>query len=371
MSPTSTSTAGVLAGSFSSKLFLRHLRTAELGRRLHWLNVTESTMRVGQDLLDEAFPFRAPGPGAPPPGGAAAVAGLLIGADSQTAGVARTAGRSWDSAGAGATEPALLAPGNPDAGSRGNLYVTLLLVVPRPETLMQMLPAAASATVLAARDALRSVTGSPAGLGTTADGWSGSLEPVLKWPNDVWIGGRKCAGMLARSSMLPNGAGFGVMIGVGINVNNVPEVISSPSAMRAFSSRPTSLREQAFHAPGSGDFIPRELVLASFLNHLEDLLSRPMAHTITTMQGLDCAVGRRLLISPSYVPHSSTPAPVAESDRGAGAAAGLLPPGAFEAIGMSISPLGELVVRNTATGQVTTLASSEEISIRPMPGSAA
>lgn len=56
---------------------------------------------------------------------------------------------------------------------------------------------------LAVADALVSVTG---------------LDPHLKWPNDILLGGRKVAGILVEvSSLAPNPGG--AILGIGINVN--------------------------------------------------------------------------------------------------------------------------------------------------------
>lgn len=40
----------------------------------------------------------------------------------------------------------------------------------------------------------------------------------LKWPNDLWIGKRKCAGLLAEAPVVP-GLGRVLILGVGLNVN--------------------------------------------------------------------------------------------------------------------------------------------------------
>ncbi|MDD3642667.1 MAG: biotin--[acetyl-CoA-carboxylase] ligase [Candidatus Krumholzibacteria bacterium] len=49
-----------------------------------------------------------------------------------------------------------------------------------------------------------------------------AIEPLvggaaIKWPNDIWIGGRKCAGVLAETS------GGSVVLGMGIDVNEGPD----------------------------------------------------------------------------------------------------------------------------------------------------
>lgn len=48
------------------------------------------------------------------------------------------------------------------------------------------------------------------------------VEPTLKWPNDVWVGGRKVAGVLVES-VSALGVLESAVIGVGVNVAAVPE----------------------------------------------------------------------------------------------------------------------------------------------------
>ena len=80
----------------------------------------------------------------------------------------------------------------PDAG----LYVSIVLrLALRPESL----PLVMLALGLATRDAIADVTG---------------LAPDLRWPNDVLLGGKKCAGMLAQME------GDAVIAGIGINVSH-------------------------------------------------------------------------------------------------------------------------------------------------------
>jgi len=48
------------------------------------------------------------------------------------------------------------------------------------------------------------------------------VEPALKWPNDVWVAGRKVAGVLVES-VSAGGVLESAVIGVGVNVAAVPE----------------------------------------------------------------------------------------------------------------------------------------------------
>lgn len=99
--------------------------------------------------------------------------GRAIVADEQTAGIGRH-GHSWHS-------------------ERGTgLYVSIVLRLP------QTIPVTMLALGLAAREAIAETSG---------------LAPDLRWPNDVLIGGKKCAGMLAQLE------GKALIAGIGINVS--------------------------------------------------------------------------------------------------------------------------------------------------------
>lgn len=93
-----------------------------------------------------------------------------------------------------------------------------------------------------------------------------ALEPFLpgrarvKWPNDVWLEGRKLVGILVEGTSTGEQV-EPLVIGIGINVNRreFPEGFDVP---------PTSL------ALALGQDVDRALVLASVLNRLEPWLDR-------------------------------------------------------------------------------------------------
>lgn len=98
--------------------------------------------------------------------------GRAILAEEQTAGIGRH-GHSWHS-------------------ERGTgLYVSIVLRIAQPAPVMML------ALGLAAREAIAKTS---------------RLEPDLRWPNDVLLRGRKCAGILAQVE------GSAVIAGIGINV---------------------------------------------------------------------------------------------------------------------------------------------------------
>jgi BirA family biotin operon repressor/biotin-[acetyl-CoA-carboxylase] ligase len=80
----------------------------------------------------------------------------------------------------------------------------------------------------------------------------GGIEPVIEFPNDVLVGGRKVAGILAESS---EGR---VILGIGVNVNQTAEEL--PQDAR---TEPTSLRLEV------GKHVDRAELLAEILVRLE------------------------------------------------------------------------------------------------------
>lgn len=116
-------------------------------------------------------------------------ANLVLRADAQTAGRGRL-GRVWEA-------PA------------GQSLLCSLLFRPLdmlPALRMDRLHVLTQAVALAAADACATLTG---------------VRPGLKWPNDVMVGERKLAGILAES-VVDGGVVSSVVVGIGLNVNAAP-----------------------------------------------------------------------------------------------------------------------------------------------------
>jgi BirA family transcriptional regulator, biotin operon repressor / biotin---[acetyl-CoA-carboxylase] ligase len=142
------------------------------GRTIHWFDSVGSTMTVAAQCAREG-----------------ASHGTAVVADEQTAGIGRH-GHSWHS-------------------ERGaGLYMSIVLCLPRPLPVMML------ALGLATRQAIIETTG---------------LQPDLRWPNDVLLDGRKCAGVLAQ---LERGA---VIAGIGINLSQTefPDELDATSLLLA------------------------------------------------------------------------------------------------------------------------------------------
>jgi len=80
---------------------------------------------------------------------------------------------------------------------------------------------------------------------------------TLKWPNDILINGKKACGLLCEYSQAPDGT-TGIIIGVGININHLPEQF--PEELRGTS---TSLLIE------NGLPVKRLSLIRSLLNHLD------------------------------------------------------------------------------------------------------
>jgi len=60
---------------------------------------------------------------------------------------------------------------------------------------------------------------------------SNGVKAQVKWPNDIYVGGRKICGMLIENTLGPGGLLMASVIGIGINVNQVefPQLANATS----------------------------------------------------------------------------------------------------------------------------------------------
>ena len=143
--------------------------------------------------------------------------GTVVWALTQTAGRGRR-GRTWQS-------------------PPGNLYVSFLL---RPE--------------LDAAEAARLTFLAAVALGDALAGLVPPLASIAhKWPNDVLVQGRKCAGILIESSTAGGDYVDWLVIGVGVNLVSHPEDAEFPATDLAFE--------------GAGEVTP-EAALGAYARHL-------------------------------------------------------------------------------------------------------
>ena len=168
--------------------------------------------------------------------------GTLVTADEQTAGRGRQ-GRAW-----------LAPPGR---------ALLMSVLVPQPE------PGAAPPALGAAVAVCEAIES------------SAPVECEIKWPNDVWIRGRKAAGILIEGRPDDGWA----VIGIGVNVAIRDE--DFPPELRG---RATSL-----HTAAAGRGAPRvDEVLAATVAALERWLWAPAADVAAAWQRRDALLGREV-----------------------------------------------------------------------------
>ncbi|MEM7138927.1 MAG: biotin--[acetyl-CoA-carboxylase] ligase [Myxococcota bacterium] len=88
------------------------------------------------------------------------------------------------------------------------------------------------------------------------------VETRVKWPNDVWVGGRKCAGILVESRTMGSRIDA-IILGVGLNVNRLDwpvELADIATSLRAHQTDQASL--------------DRERIFADALGHMETWVHR-------------------------------------------------------------------------------------------------
>ena len=98
-----------------------------------------------------------------------------------------------------------------------------------------------------------------------------SIQTGLKWPNDIMLNEKKMGGILVESKSGQNG--LGVVVGVGLNINESEQDI------------PDSLSKQATSlAIYSNSSYSRELILSAILNEFEQLYQNQMDDIIPLWQ---------------------------------------------------------------------------------------
>src|SRR5688572_15276936 len=161
-----------------------------MGRHVHWFESTASTNDVAARLAESG-----------------AEEGTIVVAERQTAGRGRH-GRVWYSPpGAGLYASVIVRPASGESHDEN------------PAALLTL------ASGVAIAEAVRAVTGLPA---------------QIKWPNDVLIGGRKLAGILAEAAVQAGALQF-IVVGLGVNLQPAaypPQLALRVTSIEAETSRP-------------------------------------------------------------------------------------------------------------------------------------
>jgi BirA family biotin operon repressor/biotin-[acetyl-CoA-carboxylase] ligase len=197
----------ILSAPFSAALDITDVRARlsakRLGTRFHYFAELDSTNTRARELAESG-----------------AAEGEIVIAESQTQGRGRL-GRRWES-------PPL-----------SNLYLSIVLRPGLP-------PKHAPQITLAAAVALVETVGSFL-----------PRPPVIKWPNDILIDGKKLAGILTEAACDTECVQY-VILGIGLNLNYRAETM--PETLR---QRATSMADMA------GENLSRETVLVRLIHDLD------------------------------------------------------------------------------------------------------
>jgi len=257
------------------------------GRPLYYIPVTATTMSLAADRASAGAPH-----------------GSLFIADKQTAGVGRF-GRTWHSE------------------ANTGIYLTIVLRLGLPVHALSVLTLALG---LAAAETIQAQT---------------SLYADLRWPNDVLIGERKVAGILAQLS------DDCVLAGIGINVNQT--------------SLPADVSEEAISLKiaAGGQPFPREPMIAGLVANVDRrctmLIEEGPAATIEAFTlASSYALNRRVVFERPK-----------GKDDGANVGADARPDiGMNRGVTAGLDPQGFLLVRRAAGDIVTVMTGG----VRPDPG---
>ncbi len=147
---------------------------------------------------------------------------------------------------------------------------------------------------------------------------------AIKWPNDIWLGDRKCCGMLIDVHQVSRGTV--ALVGIGINVNG------DPASQPDLANIATSL------AVVGGHPVVREALLAAVMNGLEPMLGVDVEAVLDRYRAKSNTLGQDVHVQPAVGT-------------------------AFEGVAVRLSGSGALVVRRGDGSEVEVEAA--DVSVRP------
>jgi BirA family biotin operon repressor/biotin-[acetyl-CoA-carboxylase] ligase len=212
----------------------KKLRTQFIGKKMRYLENTPSTIWVGKQICSE--------------GDVGKMHGMVIIAEKQTGGIGRM-GRAWVS-------------------PSGGIWVTVVLKPHIPINRVFMITMAGSVAV--ARAIRREF----------------DLGALIKWPNDIFIGNKKVAGLLLELSAEADTVHY-CLLGIGIDVNVPLNQFSS-----ALQKDVTSISSELGHEVDRASFLAR--ILREFENHYLLIESGEYDTIIREWKSLSCTLDRRV-----------------------------------------------------------------------------
>ena len=214
----------------------KKLRTQFIGKKMRYLETTPSTIWVGKQLCSE--------------GDVEKVHGLVIIAEEQSGGIGRM-GRAWVS-------------------PSGGIWITIVLKPHVPVDHIFMITMAGS---IAVARAIRKEF---------------DLGALIKWPNDIFIGNKKVAGLLLELSAEADIVHH-CLLSIGIDVN-VPLANFTP----ALQDQVTSISAEVGHEVDRASFLAR--ILKEFESHYLLIESGEYDAIIREWKSLSCTLENRVQI---------------------------------------------------------------------------
>ena len=214
----------------------KKLRTQFVGKKMRYLENTPSTIWVGKQICDE--------------GDVEKMHGMVIIAEEQTGGIGRM-GRAWIS-------------------PSGGIWITVVLKPHIPIDHVFMITMAGSVAVARA---IRKEF---------------DLGALIKWPNDIFIGNKKVAGLILELAAEADNVHY-CLLGIGIDVN-VPLDQFTPALQKEI----TSISAEVGHEVDRASFLAR--ILKEFESHYLLIESGEYDTIIREWKSLSCTLDRRVEI---------------------------------------------------------------------------
>jgi len=214
----------------------KKLRTQFVGKKMRYLENTPSTIWVGKQICDE--------------GDVEKMHGMVIIAEEQTGGIGRM-GRAWIS-------------------PSGGIWITVVLKPHIPIDHVFMITMAGSVAVARA---IRKEF---------------DLGALIKWPNDIFIGNKKVAGLILELAAEADTVHY-CLLGIGIDVN-VPLDQFTPALQKEI----TSISAEVGHEVDRASFLAR--ILKEFESHYLLIESGEYDTIIREWKSLSCTLDRRVEI---------------------------------------------------------------------------
>jgi BirA family transcriptional regulator, biotin operon repressor / biotin---[acetyl-CoA-carboxylase] ligase len=214
----------------------KRLKTQFVGKKIRYLENTPSTIWVGKQICSE--------------GDVEKMHGMVIIAEEQTGGIGRM-GRAWIS-------------------PSGGIWITVVLTPRIPIDRVFMITMAGS---VALARAIRKEF---------------DIGALIKWPNDIFIGNKKVAGLLLELAAEADTVHY-CLLGMGIDVN-VPIDQFAPALQKEI----TSISAEVGHEVDRATFLAR--LLKEFENHYLLIESGEYDAIIREWKSLSCTLDRRVNI---------------------------------------------------------------------------